>query len=129
MTQQTPNDGGPQSFADVIAPHTPEIQRIAERLREVVRTALPGTREGIYGGEKMRMALYSLDNDQDVVCGIQPANDHCKLYIHRVNTDDTYDLRLEGKGKSTRHVKIRSAKEVDPASIHALLDLSVARRN
>lgn len=129
MTQQTPADGGPQSFADVIAPQTPEIQRVAEHLREVIRTALPEAREGIYGGAKTQMALYSLDHDQDVICGIQPAADHCKLYIHRVTKEDTPDLKLEGKGKSTRHVKIGSAKEVDPASIHALLDLSVARRN
>lgn len=118
----------PQTFADVLIPHTPEIRRIAERLREVVRTALPDAREGIYGGAKMGMALYSLEHENDVVCGIQPAADCCLLYVHRVSADDSRELQLEGKGKSNRHVKLRSVDEVDPAPIRALLDLSVARR-
>lgn len=131
MAQQSPETAGErlQSFADVIASHTPEIQRVAQSLRTVIRSAIPDAQEGVYGGAKTRMALYSLEHEQDVVCGIQPAADHCKFYIHRVDPDDTSELRLEGKGKSTRHVKFHTAEDVDPAPIRKLMDLSVARRD
>lgn len=130
MTQQNRKSEAsrPQTFADVLAPHTSDVQRLAERLRDVVRSALPDARENIHGGAKVGMALYSLENENDVVCAIQPAADRCMLYIHRVSADDSPDLRLEGKGKSNRHIKFRSADEIDPAPIRALLELSVARR-
>lgn len=118
----------PQTFSDVLAPQKPEIRRIAERLREIVRDVLPDAHEGIYGGAKVRMALYSLEDENDVVCAIQPAADRCMLYVHRVTADDSPDLKLEGKGKSNRHVKFRGADEVEPEPIRALLELSVARR-
>lgn len=130
MATQEPRKAAsrPKTFADVLAPHPPEVQRIAERLRDVVVDALPEAREGIYGGTKVAMALYSLEHDDDVVCGIQPAAGRCLLYIHRVGQDDSPDLRLEGRGTSNRHVKYRDVGEVDPVPIRALIDLSVARR-
>ncbi len=120
--------GKPQTFADVLAAHTPEVRRIAERLRELVRGALPDAHEGIYGGAKVAMALYTLEHENDVVCAIQPAAGRCMLYIHRVGAEDAPDLRLYGKGKANRHIKFHGVEEINPEPILTLLKLSVARR-
>jgi len=107
----------PITFAELIAPYPADVQAIARRLRGLIQETLPDAAEHIYGGAKIGNALYSIGNPDNVICGIQPATDLCRLYVHNVHDLKHPELKFEGSGKSARHVKVRS---VDVPSAEAL---------
>lgn len=75
--------------------------------------------ENINGGLKVALALYSLkERKNNVVCAIQPASKHIKLYIHNITDTKSKDLKLEGRGENSRHIKFEM---VDLAKEKALL--------
>ena len=76
------------------------------QLLSEIRRLAPDADENVYGGLKMANVLYSVGSDTNVFCGIQPANDRCKLYLHHVRPGDVPDLKIEGSGKHARHVKV-----------------------
>ncbi len=110
----------PATFEDVLV-NAPEPTRgVAVRLRELVLNALPGVVENVYGGGKVRLALYSAGGPGKVVCGIQVSGDNCLLYLHHVAAADCPALTLEGQGKHAKHVKVSSAILQAPALREAI---------
>lgn len=99
----------PTTFEEIVAPFDPDVQATAEALRALIRETLPDFDENIYGGLSVANALYSRGGPNHVVCGIQPARDHCKLYVHHVADVRRDGIRIEGSGKNVRHVKVRKA--------------------
>lgn len=117
----TPYSTNPTTFEALIAPFPGDIQEIAGQLRQLVREALPDAEENIYGGAKVANALYSLGGSANVICGIQPAPELCRLYVHHIHGLSHPELKIEGKGKHARHVKVRSLAEVKPDTLGWLL--------
>jgi len=117
----------PRTFNDLIKPHAGPVRAIAKRLRRVVYATLPDAQEAIYGGSKVGLALYSLGKGARVLCGIQPGEGKCLLYVHNVTEKDSSELRLEGKGRSNRHVKLVSLEGGQEKAIRALLRLACER--
>ncbi|MGE0128374.1 MAG: DUF1801 domain-containing protein [Blastocatellales bacterium] len=111
----------PASFEDMIGGHSSEIQATANRLRALVREVLPEADENIYGGAKTGIALYSIGGPNKVICGIQPSDGACLLYIHNITELTHPDLKLEGKGGNNRHVKFNSAGEIKLEPVKWLL--------
>lgn len=72
----------------------------------------------------MGMALYSIDGANNVVCGIQPTADMCKLYFHGWEHLKKAGHRLEGSGKHARHIKIRAVEEVETKTITAMVKIA-----
>jgi hypothetical protein len=105
----------------------PEVAEVAERLRAIVKRVLPQASEGVYGGAKTVIALYSIGGSQNVICGIQPAAKHCLFYIHHVQQQDSAVLKLEGKGKTNRHVKVSDTAAIEESEVERLLGLAVER--
>ncbi len=132
MTRERRASGGtpplrPASFDDVIREASPPVRETARALQAIVRQSLDGVEEGLYGGGKVRMALYSIDGPTRVVCGIQPGRDRCLFFLHRVTQDDVPELRLTGKGKHARQLAFATRQAVPDEVICRLVRLSAAR--
>lgn len=123
-TKAGPSEGPSQSprmgtFEDLFAEATPEVRRIGDRLRRLVREIAPGARETVYLG--WRIALYKPAQGGREFCGIQPATGHCNFYL----SDGAYlkdpDGLLEGTGKAIRHVSVRAGEEIPLEGITELV--------
>ena len=52
---------------------------------------------------------------------IQPADDHCKFYLHHFNEVDLGHLELEGSGTQARHIKLHDPDELPRAELKRIL--------
>jgi hypothetical protein len=112
----------PETFVDLVAPFGREVQTLASELRTVIQSVIPDADEIVYGGLKMANVLYSRGGSTNVVCGIQPTETHCKLYLHHVKPGDVPNLRIEGSGKYVRHVKVESIGQAHSPEVRAALE-------
>lgn len=103
------------SFISILEEVPEEIVAIAHRLRALILDEDQPIEESIYGGKKVKMASYSIGRTDNVIAVISPAPTHCKLFLHHVDKIDSMGLKLEGKGKHAKHIKIFSLDAVDEA--------------
>lgn len=91
--------------------HPPELRALLEGLRAVVKKACPEARESIKWG----MPYYELKSG---FCALYASDTYAALQIMAPpETLDDPEGRLEGKGKTMRHLKARTAADIDEASI------------
>lgn len=100
-------------FEDILENKPEEMKGIALQVRSLILKTDKRIAEGVYGGEKVRMSLYSIGGDTNVLYGMGVDKDHIKLYLHHTNKPDVdvAGLKLEGRGKHAKHVKIRTVDE------------------
>lgn len=91
---------------DVLENQSEEVKDIFHQLRKILIDISPKLDEAFLGGAKVRMSSYSINEKMVSVLG--PAKDHCKLYLHHTDKVDTGILKLEGKGKHAKTVKVRN---------------------
>jgi hypothetical protein len=115
-----------RSFEDLLA-HAAPVRDVCRALRDLVRAAVPQAVEGIYGGAKVGLALYSIAEGKQVICGIQPSGDDCLFYVHNVKPEDSSHFKLEGQGKHARHIKLRMLNDERRAELVALIRLALSR--
>lgn len=119
--------GPDRTFAMLIKAHPLAIRRIAAHLRRLIFETSPEVVEGIYGGAKVGIALYSIGASTSVLYGIQPRGDGCLLYVHNVTEKDSSVLRLQGKGGHNRHVKFGPKDRVPDMAVRSLFQLARER--
>ncbi len=112
---------GPTNFGDLLEPLPTDVREVATRLRDIINATIPDADEAVSGGTKMGMALYSIDGPNNVICGIQPTDDMCKLFFHGWEHLRKSGYQLEGYGKHARHIKIRAARELEAEEIAKVL--------
>jgi len=117
----------PGTFDDVVEPFPAGVRETACLLRRVIRDLLPEADENVYGGLKMANVLYSIGRDTNVICGLQPTKNHCKLYLHHVKPDDVPNVKIEGSGKNVRHIKVFRLSEADAPEIRSVIELARQR--
>ena len=81
----------------------------------------------IYGGKVVQNVLYSIDDPNNVICGIQPGKDKVIFYIHNITEADSDVLKLEGKGKANRHVKLIELDGDTETELRRLIQLAKSR--
>jgi hypothetical protein len=104
------------TFLDLLANRPPEVQAIANRLREIVYEVLPKAEQAIYPNWKL--ALY---RDVEAICAIQPAKEQCIFYLTRGAEMHDRDGLLLGGGRGIRHIKVRALQEIPDGPIKTLL--------
>jgi hypothetical protein len=102
-----------QEVKDIIADKPNSIQLLFSLVRDAMLATSPLIKEEILGGNKVKMAYYSIGDRNNPVGVIGPAKDHVKLFFHHFNTVDTTGLKLEGSGKHARHVKLRPDDDLE----------------
>jgi hypothetical protein len=104
------------TFEDLFATAGRTAKQIGLALRNLIMEVLPESEERVHLAWKI--ALY---NDPNEVCGIQPVSKHCNLYFSNGARMKDPDGLLEGTGKSIRHVKVRSAKDMPVEQLKSLI--------
>lgn len=92
------------SFDELIADKPAGLQTLGKRLRSSMLT--DGVSEAFYGGDKVRLAYYSIGDINNTIGVISFTHQHCKLFLHHVDKIDSGDIPFEGQGKHSRHVKL-----------------------
>ena len=113
-------------FSEILRGVPDSIREVALALRRQVLLTLPDASEAIGGGDRIRMALYSIGGPNNVVCGIQPTASACKLFLHGWQVLVQSGFRLEGSGKHARHIKLRDVSELERLEVARMI--SIARR-
>lgn len=104
----------PATIEALLEPLPKEIQTISSNVRKSIKEILPEAQEKISGGNKMAMALYSIDKPDFVICGFQPTSKMCKVFFHEWKALLENGYKLEGSGKNARHIKLRKLSDCDP---------------
>ena len=113
--------GGNGTFDEVIADAPPEIQKIAQAARALLADVMPGITEVPWARQKI--AGYGLGPKKmsQHFCYIAPFKQHLNLgFMYGAHLPDPQDL-LEGKGADLRHIKIRSAADLEQAGLRELI--------
>jgi hypothetical protein len=102
----------PKTVDEYIADHiAPQHQPIVARLRDIMRDAVPDAAEVI----SYNMLCWK--GRKRLIAHIAPSATRITLgFIGGIGFDDPYGL-LEGKGKATRHVKIKSLDALPEAAV------------
>lgn len=117
----------PKSAAEVFAEQPVKIRTLAKSLRKLALGTKPRLTENAYGGAKVRLTLYSLDQPSNVVCGIQPAYDGCLFYLHHVTPADSSVVKIAGKGKHARQIRVSELTPEITRELRRLLALAIER--
>jgi hypothetical protein len=98
-----------------LAKQPADKRAILERLRLLIRSVAPGTSEQLKWG----MPMFSLGRD---FCSLAAFKQHVSIVFFNVGTSlADPDGLLEGSGKTARHLKLRSASDIDEAQIRRWL--------
>jgi hypothetical protein len=108
-------------FEDILTGHTESIKAIARILRNKVLSLDSEIIEQIMGGDYVKGASYYIGEPGNVIAVIQPAEDHCKIYLHHFNDVDPGHLELEGSGQHARHIKLHDPDELPRAELKRIL--------
>jgi hypothetical protein len=110
-----------ETIESLLAGYAPEVQSLALKARALVRSLLPDTIEQI--DMPARLIGYGYDRTYTgTICGIALQKSYVNLMFSRgTELPDPQGL-LEGTGKKARHVKIRSAEDVDRPAVRALIE-------
>lgn len=110
------------TFAELFPADHPKLLQLGETIRQTIRSLHSELEEGFYGGAKVKMASYSIGRTDNVVAAISPATDHIKLYLHHFDKVDTSGIKLVGKGKHARHVKLYKEEDFDQSIFKPVLE-------
>ena len=114
--------GGNGSFADVIAAAPPEIQRLAHDARALLADVMPGITEVPWARQKIAGYGVGPKKMSQHFCYIAPFKKHLNFgFMYGAHLPDPQNL-LEGQGADLRHVKIRSAADLERPALRDLIE-------
>ncbi|WP_299211547.1 hypothetical protein [uncultured Aquimarina sp.] len=92
------------------------------KLKEIIELYMDNIEENILGGAKVKLALYTRNGKNNVLCGIQEgSNESCMLYVHHIEEINHERLTFSGKGKHAKRIKFSDIKEIKEDDIKWLL--------
>ena len=105
---------------DFLSKYDDEVSGNALKLRKVIFENLPGITEQIDVPAKMIAYCYG-QKYSELLCVIIPSKKGLKLGFNRGSELPDPDKLLEGTGKISRYVQIKSGKQINSASLKKLL--------
>ncbi len=100
-------------FQDIVEGYPEELVEIMTFFQSLILSLDERIEEGIYGGKVVRMASYSMGRPDNVIAVTGLGKGHCKLFLHHTDKIDTKGLKLQGKGKHAKHIKINHRQSMD----------------
>lgn len=115
-------------FEKAIESFSPEIQKIARKIRELIHQILPEVVEVVWVRQKNIGFGTGPKKKSEHFCWVMPATNHVNLgFNYGAELPDPANL-LEGTGKLFRHVKIRSADGLKNPDLIRLLKFATTYR-
>ena len=109
----------------VLLGHSPRVQALAARLRELVRATVPDAGEKAY---PVWRGIGYRHPECGYFCGIFPQENSVRLLFERGALLPDPDGLLEGTGKQTRYVDIRRQQYIRVRPIKRLIKAALAYR-
>lgn len=109
-------------FKDTFSNSPTTLFELGEKTRQLIISLHPQIVETCHGGATVKMASYSIGRPDNVVAVISPGKDHCKLYLHHCDKIESSGIKLEGKGKHAKHVKLFSKEDFDGEIFRPILE-------
>jgi hypothetical protein len=108
---------------ELLKNYSPEVRELTLRACHLVRSVLPDAHEKVHLGWK-NVVFGSGARMADMVFAVTPLRERVNIHLAGADLDDPMGL-LEGKGKAGRHVKIRSAGDLENPALFGLLEAAV----
>jgi len=91
-------------------------------LKKIIESHFENIEANIVGGTKVKLALFSRNGSNNVLCGIQEgSNESCILYVHHIDKIDHERLKFIGKGKHAKQIKFNGINEILEDDINWIL--------
>jgi len=114
-----------KEIEDFLSQYNQQVFSHAMELRKLLLANLPGIIEQIDTSAKMIAYCYG-QKYSELVCVIIPSKKGLKLGFNRGVLIPDPEHLLEGKGKISRYVQIKSADQINSASLKNLLSAALA---
>ena len=116
--------GGNGTFDEVIAAAPAEIQTLAHAARALLADVMPGITEVPWARQKIAGYGIGPKKMSEHFCYLAPFKKHLNLgFFYGADLPDPEHL-LEGAGKELRHIKIRSAEQLESPAVRTLVELA-----
>lgn len=117
-----------QNFEKAIASFSDEIKELAWQTRELIYTILPEVIEVVWIKQGNTGYGTGMKKMMEHFCWLMPATRHVTLgFNYGAELPDPANL-LEGRGKLFRHVKLRSAKDLQNPDLRKLITFATTYR-
>lgn len=103
-----------RAFKQNLKGHTPHVAQLANALRELVLTAVPGMKEQVRNG-------YSVYGTRGIVMAISIHQKHVNLQFYHGTSVSDPEALLIGGGKQLRHISIRELSDIRTDYINRLV--------
>jgi len=103
-----------------LSAYTPQVFSHALELRKLLLANLPGIVEQIDASAKMIAYCYG-QKYSELICVVIPSKKGLKLGFNRGSILPDPDHLLEGKGKVSRYVEIKSIEQINSPALRNLL--------
>ena len=106
---------------EFLATFPPEIQKLANELRALVKETIPNVKEAVYTGWKLIGYRVRKGKPDAYFCFIAPFENRIILgFEYGIQLFDP-TLRLEGEGTQVRYVTIREREDIESEVFHAFI--------
>ncbi len=117
----------PPELEALLADHTPTVQAVTRRLRELIYQVLPDVREYVDTADHL-LGYATGPRMRDLLFAVVPHTGHVNLQLADGAQLPDPDGIVEGTGKRIRHVKCRSLEDADRPAVRRLIEEQVALR-
>ena len=113
------------TIEDFLAPYNPEVCDLVWKTRALVLAVIPQAIEQVDKPSKIIAYGFGLKY-ADLICAIAPYKTYVNLIFSQgAQLPDPQGL-LTGTGKRARHVKIKTATDIESPGVRSLLEAAVA---
>ena len=113
-----PAKPSPEQF---LSSFPPEIQRLANELRLLVKETVPNVKEAVYTGWKLVGYRVKKGKRDAYFCFIAPFDNRLLLgFEYGIQLFDP-ELRLEGEGSQVRYLTVRVKEDIEPEIFRAFI--------
>jgi hypothetical protein len=115
-------------FEELMATSSPEIRSLGRRARALIYEVLPGTVEVVWPHQRSAGYGTGPRKMSEQFCWLAPLTRHLVFgFYYGTELPDPTGL-LEGTGRLMRHVKIRTAEQLDDPALRRLVQVATTHR-
>jgi hypothetical protein len=129
MKAPTSRKDGDKALAQMLAPYAAAVRDLTLTTRALVRKIIPDAVEELDTSSKMLVFTFIPGTYKGAIVGLAPKKEYLNIMFAKGAELTAVAPKglLEGEGKLARHIKIKSAEQLDSAAVKALIKEAAAR--
>jgi hypothetical protein len=118
----------PATFEQLLELFPPEVAHLCRGADALIRSSIPAAGSAVsLGWKNVRYGPRTPVRMEEIIVVLNPLRDRVNLNFGDYETLPDPDNLLEGTGKGIRHLKIRSAADLERPGVRALLEAAGKR--